>query len=119
MQLEVFIMALLTILGIFVIIYIIVSALLLGVVLGWTKGENRELGTTFVTALFLGLSILLYIIPPLGCLVQWYILKKRHELEWGGAIATWLLLIIVMAIVGFLISFLFPLLFVIPVIPYP
>ncbi len=117
MQLE-FIMALLTILGVLVIISIIVSALLLGVVLGWTKGENRELGTTFVTAVFLGLSILLYIIPPLGCLVQWYILKSRHELEWGGAIATWILLIIVIAIVGSLLSFVFPFLFIIPTIPF-
>ncbi len=113
MQLE-FIMALLSILAILVIIGIIVSALLLGVVLGWTKGENRELGTTFVTALFLGLSMLLYIIPPLGCIAQWYILKSRHELEWGGAIVTWILLIIVIAIVGVLISLAFPLLFVIP-----
>jgi hypothetical protein len=112
-------MPFLTILAIFVIIGIIVNALLLGVVLGWTKGENRELGTTFVTALFLGLSMLLYIIPPLGCLAQWYVLKSRHELTWGGAIATWILLIIVVAIVGFLISFIFPFLFVIPTIPYP
>ena len=117
MQLD-FLMAILTILGVLVIVGIIVSALLLGVVLGWTKGENRELGTTFVTSLFLGLSILLYIIPPLGCLVQWYILKSRHELEWGGAIATWLLLIIVIAIVGVLLSLVFPLLFIIPAIPF-
>jgi len=117
MQLE-FIMALLTILGVLVIIGIIVNALLLGVVLGWTKGENRELGTTFVTAVFLGLSILLYIIPPLGCIVQWYILKSRHELEWGGAIATWILLIIVIAIVGVLLGFVFPFLFIIPAIPF-
>jgi len=116
MQLE-FIMAILSILLIFVIIAIVVNALLLGVVLGWTKGENRELGTTFVTALFLGLSIILYIIPPLGCIVQWYILKKRHELEWGGAIATWILLIIVMLIVGFLIGFILPGLIMIPVYP--
>jgi len=71
---------------------LIVNALLLGVVLGWTKGENREFGDTIVTAIIM--AIVNYI-PIIGCIIQWYIIKTRHEQTWGGAIATWIVLIIV------------------------
>jgi len=73
-------------------ISLIVNALLLGVVLGWTKGENREFGDTIVTAIIM--AIVNYI-PIIGCIIQWYIIKTRHEQTWGGAIATWIVLIIV------------------------
>ncbi len=71
---------------------LIVNALLLGVVLGWTKGENREFGDTIVTAIIMAI---VNIIPIIGCIISWYIIKTRHEQTWGGAIATWIVLIIV------------------------
>ncbi len=74
------------------VIALIVNALLLGVVLGWTKGENREFGDTIVTALIMAIVNL---IPIIGCIISWYIIKTRHEQTWGGAIATWIVLIIV------------------------
>jgi formate hydrogenlyase subunit 3/multisubunit Na+/H+ antiporter MnhD subunit len=40
------------------------------------------------------------IFPVIGCIAQWYIIKARHELEWGGAIATWIVLIIPSAIIA-------------------
>ncbi len=71
---------------------LIVNALLLGVVLGWTKGENREFGDTIVTAIIMAI---VNIIPIIGCIISWYIIKTRHEQTWGGAITTWIVLIIV------------------------
>jgi len=71
---------------------LIVNALLLGVVLGWTKGENREFGDTIITALIMAIVNL---IPIIGCIISWYVIKTRHEQTWGGAIATWIVLIIV------------------------
>jgi len=73
-------------------ISLIVNALLLGVVLGWTKGENREFGDTIITAIIMAI---VNIIPVIGCIISWYIIKTRHEQTWGGAIATWIVLIIV------------------------
>ena len=87
MQLEAFILPVAMFL-----ISLIVNALLLGVVLGWTKGENREFGDTIVTAIIMAI---VNIIPVIGCIISWYIIKTRHEQTWGGAIATWIVLIIV------------------------
>ena len=83
---------------------LIVNALLLGVVLGWTKGENREFGDTIVTAIIMAIVGL---IPIIGCIIQWYIIKTRHEQTWGGAIATWIVLIIVYYIILAIIAVLF------------
>ncbi|MFW9918097.1 MAG: hypothetical protein ACFFED_00700 [Candidatus Thorarchaeota archaeon] len=86
-----------------VVIGIIINALFLGIALGFVNGENRELGTTFVTAL---LSAIVTVIPCLGCILAWYFIKTRHELGWGGAIAAWILTFIIEAIVLFAIVFL-------------
>ncbi len=86
------------------VIALIVNALLLGVVLGWTKGENREFGDTIVTALIMAIVNL---IPIIGCIISWYIIKTRHEQTWGGAITTWLVLIIVYFILLIIIAILF------------
>ena len=96
---------------------LIINALLLGVVLGWTKGENREFGTTVITALIMAI---VGIIPVIGCIIQWYVIKTRHEQTWGGAIATWIVLLIVTAVIIVAIVFLFlgGLVFLMPT-PYP
>ncbi len=105
--------AIIALLGIFGIIAIIgfvvafvVTGLLLGVALGPVHGENRELGSTFVTAFIIALTYLVMLIPVVGiflfCIViilQWYVIKSRHELGWGGAIVAWIITIILIAIV--------------------
>jgi drug/metabolite transporter (DMT)-like permease len=98
------------------VIALIVNALLLGVVLGWTKGENREFGDTIVTALIMAIVNL---IPIIGCIISWYIIKVRHEQTWGGAISTWIVLIIVYFIILAVILMLFfgGLALLIPAIP--
>lgn len=88
----------------FVVIGIIVNALFLGVALGFVNGQNREMGTTFVTAL--GMALLGWI-PILGCIIAWYLIKTRHNVGWGGAIVAWLLTIIIEAIVIVVIVFVF------------
>jgi len=82
------------------VVSLIINILLLGVVLGWTKGENRSSGETIVTALQMAI---VGIFPVIGCIAQWYIIKAHHELEWGGAIATWIVLIIPSAIIAIVI----------------
>ena len=98
------------------VIALIVNALLLGVVLGWTKGENREFGDTIVTALIMAIVNL---IPIIGCIISWYIIKTRHEQTWGGAITTWIVLIIVYYIIlaSILVLFFSGLMLLIPTLP--
>ncbi len=108
MQLELF-AGLLTVLALIFIIGLIINALFLGVALGFTKGQNRELSTTFVTAL--GMAIVTAFIPFIGCVIAWWLIKTRHGLGWGGAIVTWIILIIIEGIVLGILFFLFPFLF--------
>ncbi|TFG12632.1 hypothetical protein EU537_08700 [Candidatus Thorarchaeota archaeon] len=86
-----------------VVISFIITALLLGVALGPVNGRNRELGSTVVTALLMALSNLAIIVPVIGpilsCILQWYFIKSRHEVGWGGAIVAWIVLIILQVIV--------------------
>jgi hypothetical protein len=89
----------------------IIIGLCLGVALGPVHGENRELGSTFVTAFYIALTYLVMLIPVIGiflfCVViilQWYIIKSRHEVGWGGAIVAWIITIIIIAIVLILIT---------------
>lgn len=78
------------------IVNLIIQGLFLGIGLGFVNGQNRELGTTFVTALLMSLVIW---IPCLGCFIAWYFIKSRHEVGWGGALAAWLLGAIIQIIV--------------------
>jgi len=78
------------------IVSLIIQGLFLGIGLGFVNGQNRELGTTFVTALLMSLVIW---IPCLGCFIAWYFIKSRHEVGWGGALAAWLLGAIIQIIV--------------------
>ncbi|MFW9847833.1 MAG: hypothetical protein ACFFF4_01770 [Candidatus Thorarchaeota archaeon] len=96
MQFEFILASLGTIFILMIIIGLIINALFLGIALGFVNGENRELGSTFVTALGMGL---LGWIPVLGCIISWYLIKTRHEVGWGGAIVAWLLTFIIEAIV--------------------
>ena len=99
--------------AVFLVVGILINALFLGIALGFVHGENREFGSTFVTAL---LMTIVSVIPVLGCILSWYLIKTRHEVGWGGAIAAWLLTFIIEAIAIVVIVFvvLMPLLLVGP-----
>ena len=105
MQWEPFIAAL-GVIGIVIIIVIVVllliNAIFLGIALGFVNGKNRDLGTTFVTAL---LNALIGWIPCIGCILSLYFIKSRHDLGWGGAIAAYILTIIIAIVVIIAILF--------------
>lgn len=90
--------------AIIVIVGTIIQAIFLGIGLGFVNGRNRELGTTFVTALMMSLVIW---IPCLGCILAWYFIKSRHDVGWGGALVAWILGTIVQILVVMAILFLF------------
>jgi hypothetical protein len=98
------IMDILLIIGLLIILAIVIQAVFLGIGLGFVNGENREIGTTFVTALLMSLVTW---IPCLGCILAWYFIKSRHNVGWGGALVAWLLGAIVMIIVMIAIMFIF------------
>ena len=78
------------------VVALVVQAIFLGVGLGFVNGSNRELGSTFVTALLMSIVTL---IPCLGCFIAWYFIKSRHNVGWGGALVAWLLGAIIMVVV--------------------
>jgi hypothetical protein len=82
--------------GLIIILSIVIQAVFLGIGLGFVNGTNRELSSTFVTALMMGLVTW---IPCLGCILAWYFIKTRHGVGWGGALAAWILGGIIMGIV--------------------
>lgn len=94
----------LLIFGLIIIVGIVIQAIFLGIGLGFVNGENRELGTTFVTALLMGL---VGWIPCLGCILSWYFIKSRHNVGWGGALVAWILGAIIMIVVIVAIFLLF------------
>ncbi len=117
MQLELLLGGFITIIILVVVVFLVIYGLFLGVALGFVNGENREIGSTFVTAL--GIALLGWI-PILGCIISWYLIKTRHEVGWGGAIVAWLLTAIIAFIVIMALMFVFGLtLFALPVYPYP
>ncbi|MHA1575791.1 MAG: hypothetical protein ACTSU3_00380 [Candidatus Thorarchaeota archaeon] len=91
-----------TIIIVVMVVFLIVYGLFLGIALGFVNGENRNLGSTFVTALVIAL---LGWIPILGCIIAWYMIKTRHEVGWGGAIIAWLLTAIIAIIVIVVVVF--------------
>jgi len=92
------------IIGLIIIVALVIQGIFLGIGLGFVNGTNRELSSTFVTALLMSLVIW---IPCLGCIISWYFIKSRHGVGWGGALAAWILGGIIMAIVILAIIFLF------------
>ena len=95
---------LMILIAIFVIVGVIIQAIFLGIGLGFVNGRNRNLGTTFVTALMM--SLVLWI-PCLGCILAWYFIKSRHDVGWDGALVAWILGAIVQILVVLAIMFLF------------
>jgi hypothetical protein len=105
------------------ILNLIIQGVFLGIGLGFVNGSNREIGTTFVTALLMSLVIW---IPCLGCILAWYFIKSRHNVGWGGALIAWILGGIIQTIVMILLFiFVFGSLFaaimagLLPMFPYP
>ena len=116
-------MNILLIVFLFVIVNLVIQGIFLGIGLGFVNGQNRDLGSTFVTALLMSLVIW---IPCLGCFIAWYFIKSRHEVGWGGALAAWILGGIIAALVFIaLMIFVFGALWaaiiggLIPPIPFP
>ncbi len=90
------IMNILLIIALFFIVNLLIQGIFLGIGLGFVNGQNRDLSSTFVTALLMSLVIW---IPCLGCFIAWYFIKSRHEVGWGGALVAWLLGGIIMFLV--------------------
>jgi len=71
------------------VITLIFAALFLKIGLKVAGAPETDFGTTFVTAL------LMAIVAPIPCLgmpiLQWYFIKTRHGLGWGGAIVAWII----------------------------
>jgi hypothetical protein len=78
-----------------IIVQFVIQGFFLGIGLGFVNGSNRDLSSTFVTALLMSL---VGWIPCIGCFIAWYFIKSRHNVGWGGALAAWL--------IGGIISFL-------------
>ena len=107
------------IIGLIVILGIVIQAVFLGVGLGFVNGDNREIGTTFVTALLMSLVIW---IPCLGCILAWYFIKTRHNVGWGGALVAWLLggIVMLIVIIAIVLMFFAPILaLLLGFIPFP
>jgi len=85
----------------FFVIGLVLGTLFLMLGLSAVNGKHREFGTVFVTVL---IGVVLSIIPCLGCILYWYMIKTRHETGWGGAIAAWLIagLVPIVIVVGVL-----------------
>ena len=81
---------------IIIIVQLLVQAFFLGIGLGFVNGKNRDLSSTFVTALLMSLVIW---IPCLGCILAWYFIKSRHNVGWVSALIAWILGAIVAIIV--------------------
>jgi hypothetical protein len=74
----------------------IIQGFFLGIGLGFVNGQNRDIGSTFVTAL---LMALVGWIPCLGCFIAWYFIKSRHNVGWGSALLAWILGALISALV--------------------
>jgi hypothetical protein len=88
----------------FFVLMLVLGTLFLMAGLSVVNGKNRGFGETFVTVL---IGSILTLIPCLGCIIYWYIIKTRHETGWGGAIGAWLIaglipLVIVFGVLIFL-----------------
>lgn len=50
--------------------------------------ERMTFGSVIVTQL---INAIVGLIPCIGCIIQWYIIKVRHTDSWGKAIVAWFL----------------------------
>ncbi|MBD3408036.1 MAG: hypothetical protein GF411_18090 [Candidatus Lokiarchaeota archaeon] len=130
MQLE-WLIAALGVIGTIAIIGFVVAFLIygfcLGLALGPVHGRNRDLGSTFVTAFIIALTYLILLLPGgififcLAIILQWYVIKSRHDVGWGGAIVAWIITIIIVIVVVILLALLLGLAIfsALPLIPGP
>jgi hypothetical protein len=66
---------------------IVIQMVFLAIGLRLVNGSNREFVSIFITVLVISILI---VIPCLGCVLSWYVIKSRHDLGWGGAFASWI-----------------------------
>ena len=99
--------------GIIIIVTVIVVILLIEIVLGafflWlglkaVDSSDDSFGRILVTQL---LNMLAGLIPCVGCILQWYIIKSRHDTSWGGAIGAWLLAGLIPIVIIIIVAFIF------------
>ncbi|MHA1834477.1 MAG: hypothetical protein ACTSV7_10855 [Candidatus Baldrarchaeia archaeon] len=77
--------------GLIILVFIltlIIGSIFLLIGLKVVGAPETDFGRVFVTAL---LMAIVGVIPCLGCILQWYFIKTRHEVGWGQAILAWLL----------------------------
>jgi len=59
--------------------------------------EKRGFGSVMITTLINGI---LNIIPIIGCIIAWWVIKVRHTDSWGKAIAAWILSVIIPVLIA-------------------
>jgi hypothetical protein len=93
--------------AVFFILALVLGALFLMLGLRVVNGQNRGFGAVFVTVL---IGVVLSLIPCLGCILYWYIIKVRHQTGWGGAIGAWIIagLIPILIVVGVVVVIFLP-----------
>lgn len=64
--------------------------------------EKRGFGSVMITTL---INAILSIIPIIGCIIAWWVIKVRHTDTWGKAIAAWILSIAIPVLIAFGIIF--------------
>nr|MDO8099741.1 hypothetical protein [Candidatus Njordarchaeota archaeon] len=72
------------------ILLLVLGAIFLSVGLGVGEAKNTEFGNVFITNL-IGAILALFLPWFIGRILYWYIIKVRHETDWGGAIIAWFL----------------------------
>jgi hypothetical protein len=68
----------------------VLGALFLSIGLSVVKGKKTEFGNIMITVL-IGVILALFLPWYLGWILYWYIIKIRHDTDWGGAVIAWFL----------------------------
>jgi hypothetical protein len=80
---------LLLFLVLFLVLMLVLGTLFLMAGLSAVNGKHRVFGTTLGTVV-IG-SLLMLVLPCLGCILYWYFINVRHDTGWGGAIGAWVI----------------------------
>lgn len=83
-----------------IVVYFVIAGLLLGAALGFVGGKNRDLGSTFITAVLMALVSPL---PCINCILGLYFIKTRHNTSWFNAAIAWILTFIIALVIVILI----------------
>jgi hypothetical protein len=67
------------------ILLLVIGAIFLSIGLGVAKAKNTDFSNVFITNL-IGVILALFLPWFIGWILYWYIIKVRHETDWGGAI---------------------------------